>query len=47
MWACQPNTAVEMKEKDPELAATFHELVARLLAERLAATTQSLEAVLK
>ena len=37
----------EMKEKEPELAATFHEFVARLLSERLAATTRTLEAVLK
>ncbi len=37
----------EMKEKEPELAATFHEFVAYLLSERLAATTRSLEAVLK
>ncbi len=37
----------EMKEVEPELAATFHEFVARLLAERLAATTRTLEAVLK
>jgi SulP family sulfate permease len=37
----------EMKEKEPELAATFHEFVAYLLSERLTATTRSLEAVLK
>ncbi len=37
----------EMKAKDPELAATFHEFAARLLSERLAATTRTLEAVLK
>jgi SulP family sulfate permease len=37
----------EMKEVEPELAATFHEFVARLLSERLAATTRTLEAVLK
>ncbi|UCF25282.1 MAG: hypothetical protein JSV72_07745, partial [Ralstonia sp.] len=37
----------EMKEKEPELAATFHEFVAYLLSERLAATTRTLEAVLK
>jgi len=37
----------EMKEKEPELAATFHEFVARLLSERLAATTRTLEAVLR
>ncbi len=37
----------EMKEKEPELAATFHEFAARLLSERLAATTKTLEAVLK
>jgi SulP family sulfate permease len=37
----------EMKEKEPELAATFHEFAARLLSERLTATTRTLEAVLK
>jgi CRP-like cAMP-binding protein len=37
----------EMKEKEPELAATFHEFVAYLLSERLAVTTRTLEAVLK
>jgi SulP family sulfate permease len=37
----------EMKEREPALAATFHEFVARLLSERLAATTRTLEAVLK
>ena len=37
----------EMKAKEPELAATFHEFAARLLSERLAATTRTLEAVLK
>jgi SulP family sulfate permease len=38
---------IEMKEKEPELAATFHEFAARLLSERLTATTRTLEAVLK
>ena len=37
----------EMKEKEPELAATFHEFVVRLLSERLTATNRSLEAVLR
>ncbi|MGC9336390.1 MAG: cyclic nucleotide-binding domain-containing protein [Anaerolineae bacterium] len=37
----------DMKEKEPELAATFHELIVRLLSERLAATTRTLEAVLR
>jgi SulP family sulfate permease len=37
----------EMKAKEPELAATFHEFAARLLSERLSATTRTLEAVLK
>ena len=37
----------EMKKKEPELAATFHEFAARLLSERLTATTRTLEAVLK
>ena len=37
----------EMKTKDPELAATFHEFAARLLSERLAVTTRTLEAVLR
>lgn len=36
-----------MKEEEPELAATFHEFIAHLLSERLAATTRTLEAVLK
>jgi SulP family sulfate permease len=36
-----------MKEDEPELAATFHEFVAHLLSERLAATTRTLEAVLR
>ncbi len=35
-----------MKETQPELAATFHEFTARLLSERLAATTKTLSAVL-
>ena len=37
----------EMKAKDPEPAATFHEFAARLLSERLAVTTRTLEAVLR
>jgi SulP family sulfate permease len=37
----------DMKQKEPELAATFHEFAARLLSERLTATTRTLEAVLK
>jgi len=37
----------EMKAREPELAATFHEFAARLLSERLVATTRTLEAVLK
>lgn len=37
----------EMKEKEPELAVTFHEFIARLLSERLIATTRALEAVLR
>lgn len=37
----------EMKQKEPELAATFHEFAARLLSERLTATTRTLEALLK
>jgi SulP family sulfate permease len=36
-----------MKEQEPDLAAAFHEFSARLLSERLAATTRTLEAVLK
>jgi SulP family sulfate permease len=36
-----------MREQDPELAASFHELVARLLSERFVNVTQSLEAVLR
>ena len=37
----------EMKEKEPELAATFHEFAARLLSERLTSITRTLEAVLR
>jgi len=37
----------DMKAREPELAATFHEFAARLLSERLAVTTRTLEAVLK
>jgi SulP family sulfate permease len=37
----------EMKTKEPDLAASFHEFAARLLSERLTATTRTLEAVLK
>jgi SulP family sulfate permease len=37
----------EMKENEPELAATFHEFAAFLLSERLWATTRTLEAVLR
>ncbi len=37
----------EMKENQPELAATFHEFAAFLLSERLSATTRTLEAVLR
>ena len=37
----------DMKQKEPELAATFHEFAARLLSERLTAATRTLEAVLK
>ena len=38
---------LKMKQKEPALAAAFHEYVAHLLSERLAATTRTLEAVLK
>ena len=38
---------LEMKNKEPELAATFHEFVAHLLSERLSATTRTLAAVLR
>jgi SulP family sulfate permease len=37
----------EMKENEPELAASFHEFTAFLLSERLSATTRTLEAVLR
>jgi SulP family sulfate permease len=36
-----------MRKTEPELAAAFHEFVVRLLSERLVATTQTLEAVLR
>jgi SulP family sulfate permease len=38
---------LEMREKEPALAAAFHEFAVRLLSERLAATNRLLEAVLK
>jgi len=38
---------LEMQEKEPELAAAFHEFMVRLLSERLTSSTQLLEAVLK
>ena len=38
---------VDMKEQAPELAAAFHEFVARLLSERLAAMTRTLEGMLR
>jgi SulP family sulfate permease len=55
VFAISPTTAyrlsrlalLEMKEKEPELAATFHEFVICLLSERLAATNRLLEAVLR
>jgi SulP family sulfate permease len=37
----------EMTEKEPELAAAFHEFVARMLSERLVASTRCLRAVLR
>jgi SulP family sulfate permease len=37
----------EMKEKEPELAATFHEFAGRLLSERLTSTSRTLAALLK
>jgi SulP family sulfate permease len=36
----------EMRAKDPEIAALFHEWIARLLAERIADTNQMLEALM-
>jgi len=36
-----------MVEQEPELAATFHEFIARLLSERLTAANRTLEAVLR
>jgi SulP family sulfate permease len=45
---CLTRTALtKMKEEEPELAASFHEFAARLLSERLTATTRTLKAVLK
>jgi SulP family sulfate permease len=35
----------EMRQKDPELAAAFHELIIRLVSERLAAANRSIEAL--
>jgi len=37
----------EMKEQEPELAATFHEFAARVLSERLTTITQTLQAMLR
>lgn len=37
----------KMKLQEPDLAASFHEYSARLLSERLAATTRTLEAMIK
>jgi SulP family sulfate permease len=37
----------EMKLKEPDLAASFHEYSARLLSERLSATTRTLEAMIR
>ncbi len=37
----------EMKLNEPDLAASFHEYSARLLSERLAATTRTLEAMIR
>lgn len=36
----------EMREKDPEIAALFHEWIARLLAERIADNNRMLEALM-
>jgi SulP family sulfate permease len=38
-------TLDEMRQKDPELAAAFHELIVRLVSERLAAANRSIEAL--
>jgi hypothetical protein len=35
-----------MRAKDPEIAALFHEWIARLLAERIADTNRMLEALM-
>jgi sulfate permease, SulP family len=37
----------KMKDQDPDLAATFHDFAARLLSERLVATTRLLEATIR
>jgi SulP family sulfate permease len=37
----------EMKEKEPELAATFHEFMVRLLSERLTLVNRLVEAMLR
>jgi SulP family sulfate permease len=37
----------ELRQSEPELAAAFHELVARLLSDRLVAKDRSLEASLR
>lgn len=40
-------TLSRMKEKTPELAAAFHEFIARLVSERLVATDRTVEAILR
>jgi hypothetical protein len=35
-----------MREKDPEIAALFHEWIARLLAERVAESNRMFEALM-
>jgi hypothetical protein len=36
-----------MKEREPELAAAFHEFAVRLLSERVITTTRAFEAMLE
>ncbi len=46
IYVLSKESAREMTEKAPELAASFHEYMARLLAERLAHTNKTIQAVL-
>jgi SulP family sulfate permease len=42
-----PSDLVRMKDEEPILAAAFHEMIARMLAERLVSKDRSIEAMLR